>query len=198
MSKPELPPVDTSPDSTDSRIGSDGKITPDHGEHLKVKAINNVARSLIKRAEGVGGYSAGGGDILRLKRKPVFKGSFVPIENSRILSTDKFVSSPNPISPRAPDEVHHEISTKDITDPNSKLSMRSTVLGPMSGIRSDASVAVDPSNDRLKLGIRKGSSSSKSATGAALDVLNEHRRVIAAAERVVEGNSDDNEPERVA
>ena len=76
MSQEELPPVDTSPDSADRRIGADGKITEEQGEYLRTKAIKNIAKSLVDRASELGdgpvivpsGLKDGTGDIVVEKR----------------------------------------------------------------------------------------------------------------------------------
>lgn len=172
------------------------KITPEQAQYVRVKAIKNIARSMIKRAENLGtthvdgklvnvtktSHSTGKEYVVGSNNRPLYQRyrstSTSVDQDSRVLKVQGF------------DYPSRSDSTTiaDINNQSSKIHLNMANPNASSLSERGYRIAIDPVTERVS-GVHLGGGRSggriadSELTGKILDSLREQREVLANAER---------------
>ncbi len=188
------------------------KITPEQAKHVRAKAVRNIARSLIRRAEGVGTTlvdgklvnitktyrSTGKEYVAGRTNRPVYQQyrstATETNHDSRVLKVEGYDY------PSRSDSL----VVNDINDHDSKIHLSTVIPNPKLPSEGSFRIAIDPATDSLTgvnlgLGGRRGGGRIAEAelTGKVLTTFREQREVLSVAEQAMSEKNLDQDLEKV-
>ena len=182
MNIEEQTPVDTSENSSDRRIGPDGKITAVQGDYLKAKAIENISESIVKRAQKLDGRPPEPTDRAYDSLFDRSVGNLTKLDDGTEIHTEQ--------TPHGEDVLHVYSPNGDVRS-TGKSDIHTFVANFENG-EDQATLAVSSPDGygRMRPDYRVHNPDVTLAQNA-IDTFKEQRRVIEAAQRV---NGQDEDP----